>query len=116
VWVGSLLSAAAVQGMGAEDAAARGRIALRIYRRLAVPAFLASTLFGLARLGLDWRYYLVTTHFMHAKLLLVVIAIAAHHVVGARVKRAGSGSVALVGALYGLACMGAIVLAVVKPF
>jgi uncharacterized membrane protein len=116
VWVGSLLAVVLIHGMVTEDTVVRGRIALRVYRWLAVPAFVGSTVFGLARLALDGRYYLVTTHFMHLKLLMVLVAIAAHHIVGARVRRAGSKPAPLAGVVFGLACLGAVLMAVVKPF
>jgi protoporphyrinogen IX oxidase len=116
VWVGSLLSVVLVLGMVAEDTVPRGRIALRVYRWLAVPGFVGSTVFGVARLALDGRYYLVTTHFMHVKLLLVVAAIGAHHIIGGRVRRAGSKPARFAGLVFGVASFGAIVMAVLKPF
>jgi putative membrane protein len=91
VWVGSLLAVLVVVGMPGEGAKASNLLGLRVYRALAIPGFLGSLVFGGIRLGLDWRYYLVTTHFMHAKLLLVAVAIAAHHVVGAGVRAGGLG-------------------------
>lgn len=121
VWVGALLAVLVVLAGNAEDQGARGRLAWRVYRTLALPGFVGSFVFGMVRLGVDWRYFLVTTHFMHVKLLLVVVAIAVHHLVGARARRvakgagkAGSGVVS--GLAFGLACLGAVVLAVLKPF
>jgi protoporphyrinogen IX oxidase len=121
VWVGALLAVVVVLSTRGEDEGARGRLAWRAYRTLALPGFVGSFVFGLIRLGFDWRYYLVTTHFMHLKLVLVVVAIVVHHLVGAKARRmakgtgrAGSGVVS--GLAFGLACLGVVVVAVTKPF
>lgn len=119
VWVGALLAVVVLLGGGGGEA--WGKAALRVYRLLAVPGFLVSFGFGVARLLIDWKYYMVTTHFMHAKLLLVIVAIGLHHVVGAGAKKASGGAQVGGGRLaagvgFGLACLGAIFLAVAKPF
>lgn len=119
VWVGALLGVVALLWGGGGEAG--GKAALRVYRLVAVPGFLVSFCFGVGRLLLDWKYYLVTTHYMHAKLVLVVVAIGLHHVVGAGAKRASGGAQVGGGRLaagvgFGLACLGALFLAVVKPF
>lgn len=85
-WVGGLVAVALVMLAEAGDAKVRGALANRIYLKLAVPAFGLSFLGGMARLLMDSGYYLKSP-WMHAKLLFVVIAIALHHVIGARTKR-----------------------------
>ena len=118
VWVGSVLAGVVALRTPGADAAARQDVARRIFRVLALPAFVASFVFGAARLGLDWRYYMVTTHFMHVKLTLALVAIVAHHWMGARIRRTGAtndGAI-LVGAFaFGFACLVAVVMAVVRP-
>jgi uncharacterized membrane protein len=121
VWVGALLAALVLVGMAAEDAQARGRMALRVYRTLAVPGFVGSLVFGVARLGLDWRHYLVTTHYMHVKLVLVVFAIILHHFVGARVRRMARdgqpvGAPGWTALAFGAMAVGSIIMAVAEPF
>lgn len=122
VWVGSLLAVVVAAVASGGTPKQRGQTARSIYVRLAVPGFVGSFALGLARLGLDWNYYMVSTHFMHAKLLLALIAIVAHHVVGARVRAlAGERVVSAptlmaAGLVFGLAAFGAMVLAIAQPF
>lgn len=88
VWIGSILSVAALLLPPADGVdAARGKLALELYKRIAVPAFVGAFLFGAARLSLDLRLYFVQTHFMHAKLTLALVVIALHHMIGARARR-----------------------------
>jgi protoporphyrinogen IX oxidase len=91
VWIGSIASTAFLLGSSAAEPRARGELAAEVYKKLAVPAFGLSFLAGLARLALDFDLYLVKTHYMHAKLLFALVAIALHHVIGARAKRAARG-------------------------
>ena len=121
VWVGSLLAVLVVAGVASEPVEARARLARKVYVSLAVPGFLVSFIFGLVRLGLDWRYYLVTTHFMHVKLAFAAVAIVVHHLVGARLGKMRRGGIAVrgtgwTGLAFGLATLGAIIMAVVEPF
>src|SRR4051812_1715029 len=93
VWIGSILAVAvAILGPGGA-AKARGEVALAIYRRLAVPAFIVSFVCGATRLGLDPLLYLRVTHWMHAKLPLALAVIALHHVIGARARKLAQGTV-----------------------
>ncbi|HMJ14422.1 MAG TPA: hypothetical protein VK524_23560 [Polyangiaceae bacterium] len=90
VWIGSITATAIALVTPGVDLGARGAIAYGIYRRAAVPAFGLAFVSGLVRLALDTHYYLVATHYMHAKLLFALIVIALHHVIGARAKRAAA--------------------------
>jgi hypothetical protein len=56
------------------------------------PAFGASFLFGATQLALNADYYL-KAHWFHGKLTFALAAIALHHVIGAKSKRAASGEV-----------------------
>jgi putative membrane protein len=92
VWIGSVLAVAWLCGRArlmAEGAEA-GRFARGVYLRFSVPAFLLAVGSGLARLLMQPAAYL-HAHWMHAKLLLVVVVIGLHHVVGAKAKRIARG-------------------------
>jgi protoporphyrinogen IX oxidase len=122
VWIGSIAAVALVLSGGRGDSKLRGEIGLDLYRKLAVPAFVASFAAGLIRLLLDTQLYLVLTKYMHPKLTLALVVIALHHVIGARAKRMASGTrtepgPAGVFAAALVACAaGAALLALVKPF
>jgi putative membrane protein len=122
VWIGSICAVALVLGGAHADSKLRGAVALDVYRKLAVPAFVVSFAAGLVRLVLDTQLYLVVTKFMHPKLTLALVVIALHHVIGARAKRMAAGTRAEAGptgVLSGVlvACAaGAAFLALVKPF
>ncbi len=92
VWIGSIacvgwLVAAAARA----DNASAATLARGLYLRVAVPAFLASFVFGASRLFMDPAYYM-HLHWFHAKLTAVLIVIALHHVIGARAKKVAAGS------------------------
>ncbi|MFT3767725.1 MAG: CopD family protein [Minicystis sp.] len=93
VWIGAILAVAVVILSAAAAPKVRGEIALGIYKRLAVPAFVVSFVCGAARLGLDPAYYLRQHHWMHAKLPLAIAVIAIHHVIGGRAKKLAQGTV-----------------------
>jgi putative membrane protein len=93
VWIGSILAVAVAILSPGGASRAGGEMALSIYKRLAVPAFLVSFVCGAARLGLDPLLYLRTTHWMHAKLPLALAVIAIHHVIGARARKLAQGTV-----------------------
>jgi putative membrane protein len=92
VWIGSITSvgllAAAASKAENQDA---GKLALNLYLRVAVPAFLASFAFGVTRLLLAPAYYM-HLHWFHGKLTAVIIVIALHHVIGAKAKKVAAGS------------------------
>src|SRR5580700_2714369 len=92
VWIGSILAVGVVL-TGQGEPKARGEIALGIYRRLAVPAFVVSFLCGAIRLGMDLPYYLKEHHWMHAKLPLALGVIGLHHVIGGRARKMSQGTV-----------------------
>ena len=121
-WIGSIVAVGVILGAPAPALDARGKLARVVYRRVAVPAFIASFLTALLRLGLTPGYYFVATHFMHAKLLLALGAIALHHVLGARARRAERGEATAASAALQLTialavlAAGAAWLALTKPF
>jgi protoporphyrinogen IX oxidase len=120
VWIGAILAVGVTILGKAGDAKTRGEIALGIYMRLAVPAFVTSFVFGMARLLSDPSYYLKQHHWMHAKLLLALIVIALHHVIGARAKKLARGTVqdagpaAILTAVLAVAAVGAAFFAIYK--
>jgi protoporphyrinogen IX oxidase len=119
VWIGSILAVGVVL-VGQGDPNIRGEIALGIYRRLAVPAFVVSFLCGAIRLGMDPGYYLKQHHWMHAKLPLALGVIALHHVIGARARKMSQGTVQEAGpagmltAVLAVAAIGAAFFAIFK--
>jgi putative membrane protein len=97
VWIGSISCVGWLLAAAAKDGTtATGRplaeVALRIYRRIATPAFGTSFACGLAALALNASYYM-HAHWFHAKLTFALVVIALHHVLGAKAKRAASGDV-----------------------
>jgi protoporphyrinogen IX oxidase len=90
VWIGSIIATAVALVTPGVALDTRGTIAFQVYRRVAAPAFGLSFVTGLIRLALDTHYFLVTTKYMHAKLLFALVVIALHHVIGARAKRAAA--------------------------
>ena len=121
-WIGAIVAVGVILGAPTPALEVRGQLARVVYRRVAVPAFIASFVSALLRLGLTPGYYFVATHFMHAKLLLALGAIALHHVLGARARRAERGETSAANAAVqltiGLAVLaaGAAWLALTKPF
>jgi putative membrane protein len=97
VWIGAILAVGAIITSELSDPKTRGALALRIYRGLAVPAFLVSLVFGGVRLFMNTSYYLKEHHWMHGKLAVAVGVIAIHHVLGARAKRLAAGTVTTAG-------------------
>jgi putative membrane protein len=100
----------------------RGALALRLYRWLATPGMVLALVGAIARIVPNYELYFVVTHFMHGKLLFGLIAVALHHVLGAKARAMASGRVASVsggvamGAVFLLMAVGATILAVTKPF
>ena len=86
VWIGAILAVGVTILGKAGDPKTRGEIALGIYMRLAVPAFVVSFVAGAVRLLSDPGFYLKQHHWMHAKLPLALTVIALHHVIGGRAK------------------------------
>ena len=112
-WIGALVAVAVVMLSSVGEAKWRGEIALKIYLSLAVPAFVVSFVAGFSRLLMDTGLYLKQP-WMHAKLLFAVIAIALHHVIGARAKKMHGGTVSDAGptkALLGVFALSAVLAA-----
>ncbi|HEX4336344.1 MAG TPA: CopD family protein [Polyangiaceae bacterium] len=122
VWIGSILAVGRVIEASDGDAKIRGALALKIYKGLAVPAFVVSFVAGVGRLALNLDYYFVKTHFMHAKLLFALVVIGLHHVMGARAKKVAAGEAGAASAVPSLTigillAAGLVVfLVVMKPF
>ncbi len=90
VWIGSIVATGVALVTPGVELKTRGTIAYQVYRRVAAPAFGLSFVSGVIRLALDTHYFLVTTKYMHGKLLFALVVIALHHVIGARAKQAAS--------------------------
>ena len=120
VWIGAILAVGVTITSTAGDAKTRGEIALGVYKRLAVPAFVLSFVCGAARLFSDPGFYLKQHHWMHAKLPLALAVIALHHVIGGRAKKLARGTVqdggpvAILTAVLALAAVGAAFFAIFK--
>lgn len=121
VWIGALLSECLLLGRARfmADGAEVGGLARRLHTRLAVPAFLASFAFGVARIANDPRLYLHLP-WMHVKLAFAAGVIVLHHVIGARARRVAGGAVAegsggpFIGAVVFLCAAVAVLLGVAK--
>ena len=120
IWIGSISAVGLILRDVPAAARDRGRMALSVYRALAMPAFVVSFVAGSGMLLLEPRYYFVQTHWMHAKLLLAVGVIALHHWLGARAKQTAAGTAKPVGILpiawLVAGAMGSAALALLKPF
>jgi len=97
VWIGAITCVGwllATRAKEADPALAKASadLALRIYRRLATPAFGVSFVFGVAALAANAAYYM-HAHWFHGKLTAALVVIALHHVLGAKARRAASGGV-----------------------
>jgi putative membrane protein len=120
IWIGALLAEAMLLGRARfmADGAEVGGLARRIHVRLAVPAFVTSFTFGLARFVMGIAAY-AHMPWMHAKLTFALGVIVLHHILGARAKRAAAGtkggSVTVLAALVFVCAGCAVFLAVVRP-
>jgi putative membrane protein len=120
LWIGSIVATAFVLRASSAAVLDRGRIALTLYRTVATPAFGISFLAAITLLVLQPGYYLVQSHWMHAKLPLALGVIVLHHWFGLKAKRmarnSGSPPSALPATLLVVGAMGAAALALLKPF
>lgn len=91
-WIGSILAVVAIL-TGTGEPRARGEMALRVYSRIASPAFVLSFVAGATQLAMNTSYYLVQSHWMHGKLPVALAVIGLHHVLGARAKKLARGAV-----------------------
>lgn len=98
VWIGAILAVGAILTSSVGDPKLRGELGLRVYQRLAVPAFVVSFVCGATRLAMNTSYYLVEHHWMHPKLAVALAVIGLHHVIGARAKKLARGTVQEAGA------------------
>lgn len=120
VWIGAILAVGVIVAGTVGDPKTRGEIALGVYKRLAVPAFVLSFVCGAVRLFLDPAFYLKQHHWMHAKLPLALGVIALHHVIGGRAKKLARGAVqdggpaAILTAVLAVAAVGAAFFAIFK--
>ncbi len=121
LWVGGMVSAFVAARTAAGDDVTRHDIAQRVYKWVANPAFLLAFAFGVIRLAMDWRYYFITTHFMHSKLLLAFVAIGAHHFLGAKIRKSTTNqafrglSTTLAAVTFSLACVAAVFIIILRP-
>jgi putative membrane protein len=97
VWIGAIscvgwLIAAAAKEPDPVRAQTAAELGLNLYQRVASPAFWGSFVFGVARLALNAEFYM-KSHWFHGKLTAALAVIAIHHILGAKAKRAASGSV-----------------------
>jgi putative membrane protein len=102
LWIGSIVAVGLLLARGPGDAKARGEAGRLIYRSLAAPSFVASFVLGIVVMAGNMTYYMKTTHFMHAKLVLALIVIGLHHAIGARAKKMAEGKVADEGPAWGM--------------
>ena len=90
-WIGAICAVALLILSDTGSAKDRGTLALRVYMRVAVPAFLVSFTCGAGRLLMNTSYYFKEHHWMHPKLLFALIVIGLHHAIGARAKKLANG-------------------------
>ena len=94
----------------------------KLYRGIMLPSMLATLGFGIWLISLNPGYYL-SQGWMHAKLTLVILLIAYHHICGAQLKRFARGENQRSHVFYRwfneapvLALLAIVILVVVKPF
>ena len=90
LWIGAIFAVGYFAGTRIGDVGPRLALALRLYRRIATPAFIVSFICG--ALVLAARPYLFSQHWMHGKLLFALIVIVIHHLIGARVRQGYQGA------------------------
>lgn len=90
IWIGTIASVGWLTAAAAKAGnASAATLARNLYLRVAVPAFLASFVFGTFRVLLDPAYYM-HLHWFHAKLTAVLVVIGLHHAIGAKAKAIGA--------------------------
>ncbi|HSX89371.1 MAG TPA: protoporphyrinogen oxidase HemJ [Pseudomonas sp.] len=94
----------------------------KLYRGIMLPSMIATLAFGIWLISLNPGYYF-SQGWMHAKLALVVLLIAYHHICGAQLKRFARGENQRGHVFYRwfneapvLALLAIVILVVVKPF
>jgi protoporphyrinogen IX oxidase len=96
VWIGSIasvgwLTAAASSQKDPAVGKVVAEAGYNLYKKAAVPAFLASFGFGLGRFLTAPGTYM-KLHWFHGKLTFVLAAIALHHVIGGKARKTAGGS------------------------
>ncbi|HEX9618515.1 MAG TPA: CopD family protein [Polyangiaceae bacterium] len=92
VWIGSILATGLLLAAPEAAVEVRGKLAHRVYRRLAAPAFGVSLILGAIMLVQNADFYFVQTKFMHMKLTFALVVIVLHHVIGRKARRAARGT------------------------
>lgn len=92
VWIGAVVAMGFLLVLKEGDPKVRGSLARAIHLKLAMPAFTVSFVAAIIRTGMDLKGYFVLHHWMHGKLLFALVAIALHHVLGARARKMQAGS------------------------
>lgn len=94
----------------------------KLYRGIMLPSMIATLVFGIWLISLNPGYYF-SQGWMHAKLTLVILLIAYHHICGAQLKRFARGENQRSHVFYRwfneapvLALLAIVILVVVKPF
>ncbi len=94
----------------------------KLYRGIMLPSMIATLVFGIWLISLNPGYYF-SQGWMHAKLTLVILLIAYHHICGAQLKRFARGENQRSHVFYRwfneapvLAVLAIVILVVVKPF
>ncbi len=94
----------------------------KLYRGITYPSMLATVILGLWLLSLNWSYY-ASQGWLHAKLALVAILIIYHHICGSYVKKFAADLCQRSHRYFRwfnefpvLILLGAVILAVVRPF
>jgi putative membrane protein len=93
IWIGAVVAMGAILTAKSADPKVRGALARHIHWRVAMPAFALSFLAGVIRTSLDLKGYFVQHHWMHGKLLVVLIVIGLHHVLAGRARKMEGGTV-----------------------
>lgn len=95
VWIGSITSVGLMLSASSRAPEEGGKVlatyARRLYSTVCQPAFGVSFLFGAAIVSTDVASYM-HLHWFHGKLTAALAVIALHHVIGARARKAASGS------------------------
>ncbi|MBI4953870.1 MAG: hypothetical protein HY908_17735 [Myxococcales bacterium] len=92
LWIGSIVAVGVLLASRHGEPRTRGALGYEIYLWLSVPAFVLAFGAGFGRLLSDTTLYFKQTHFMHGKLAVALVAIALHHVLGARAKKMARGT------------------------
>lgn len=91
VWLGASIAIGLIAAAAAADEQSKVAVlARRVARRVVTPALVLAFVGGLTMLGLAWSVY-ARAGWMHAKLLVVVIAAGLHGALSAKLRKAAEG-------------------------